>query len=437
MRGLWSTGLLALVLVGLVGYIYFIDAKKEPAGATTKEKLFGTVKAEDIEEVQVKSADGDTSRLQKSDGKWQIVEPVKTSADEGEASSLATSLASLDIERVVDENAPDLKQYGLDTARVEVGFKAKGDKDFRRVLIGSKTPTGNDLYARLQDQKKVFLISSYLDGTFNKNTFALRDRRILVFDQNTVDGLEVSSGTTKIALAKSGAEWRLSAPVSARADFAAVQGSLGRLSSTQMQGIVDADGQNLPKFGLDTPTATIAVVTGSSRATLTFGKTEDALLFAKDSSRPAVFTVAPVIKDDVIRTVSDFRRKDLFDSRAFTANRVEFKRGADTVTLEKSKSKDGADVWKSAGKDVDAAKADDLLTKVTGLRADSFVDATHPSLKTPALVVTVTFDDKKSETVNLSKSGTDVFSSRPDEPGSGKLSSMGLDEVIKALDAMK
>jgi hypothetical protein len=142
------------------------------------------------------------------------------------------------VQRVVDENPSDLTEYGLEPARIEVAFRTTGQTDLRRLHIGEKTPTGSDLYARLPDQKRVFLVSSYLDSTFNKNTFALRDRRILVFDRAAVDGLELTSGTSKTRLTKSGSEWRLASPVSVRADFAAVEGALERLSSTQMQGIV-------------------------------------------------------------------------------------------------------------------------------------------------------------------------------------------------------
>ena len=70
MRG-WSTLALVVVFAGLVGYIYFVDSKQEPGGSTVKEKPFGSLQADDIEEVQVKSADGETTRLQKTDGKWQ------------------------------------------------------------------------------------------------------------------------------------------------------------------------------------------------------------------------------------------------------------------------------------------------------------------------------------------------------------------------------
>jgi len=437
MRRAWPTLLMVLVLVGLVGYIYFVDSKREPGSSTVKEKPFTAVQADDIEEVQVKSADGETTHLQKTDGKWQVVEPVKAAADTSEATSIASSLASLEIQRVVDPNPTDLKQYGLEPARLEVAFKAKGQKDLTRLQIGEKTPTGGDLYARLPDQKRVFLVSSYLDSTFNKNTFALRDRRILVFDRNMVDSLEVTDGTTKTRLTKSGSDWKIASPISVRADFAAVEGALERLSSTQMQGIVDPEGKDLAKYGLTKASGSIAVGTGSSSATLTLGSTENALLYARDSSRPMVFTIAPAIKGDVIRSVADFRRKDLFDGRAFTTTKAEFKRGTETIVLEKSKGKDNTDVWKAGGKDVDAMKADDLMTKVTGLRAASFQDQPPPSLKTPTLVVTVVFGENKQETVSFAQAGTDVFASRPDEPGAAKVEGMGFEDVMKAIDAVK
>ena len=50
-------------------------------------------------------------------------------------------------------------------------------------------------------------------------------------------------------------------------------------------------------------------------------------MYAKDASRPMIFTVAPTLYTDVIRDVGEFRRKDLFDSRSFTSTHVEFKRG--------------------------------------------------------------------------------------------------------------
>jgi hypothetical protein len=436
MHGLRSTLALLVVLAGLGAYIYFVEWKRDPSAATAREKVFGTVETDDVEEVRI-VAGGETSRVQKADGTWRLVEPVAIPADQGELSSIASSLATLDVQSVVDENAVDLKQYGLDPARVEVGFRTKGQKELRSVLLGDKTPTGGDLYARMPGGKRVFLVPSYLDTTFNKTTFALRDKRILPIERDKVDGLEVAAGATTLQFAKSGSEWTIVKPIAARADFGVVESAIDRLTSGQMQGIVDDLGDNPAKFGLDRPTATMTLAMGSARATLTLGKTENALVFAKDSSRPMIFTVAPTIRTDVVKEVGEYRRKDLFDARSFTATRLEIRRGRETIVIEKTTGKDDKETWRTSdGKDVDSTKAEDLLAKVTGLRAQSFEAATHASLRSPLLSVSVRYDADKSETVAFGRAGAEVFASRTGEPGSAKLDQTPFDEAIKAIDAI-
>src|SRR5689334_17475291 len=99
MRSLRSTLVLIVILGGLVGYIYYLN-KDESAGTETKEKAFASLKAEDIEDVQIKTGD-QTTRVQKADGTWKITSPEAAPADQGELSSITSSLATLDIQRVV------------------------------------------------------------------------------------------------------------------------------------------------------------------------------------------------------------------------------------------------------------------------------------------------------------------------------------------------
>jgi len=207
--------------------------------------------------------------------------------------------------------------------------------------------------------------------------------------------------------------------------------------STKMQALTAEEAGDLKPYGLDKPTATMVVKTGSSAATLIMGKTENSVVYAKDVSRPMIFTVAPILVTDVAKDSGEFRRKDVFDFRSFNADRAEFVRGGTTQVFEKKKDKDGKDEWKnSSGATVDTMKVEDLLTKVSGLRATSF-DATVPAaMKTPALTVKTDFGGQ-SEMVTLAHAGTDVLAARPDEPGVAKLDAAGLDEVVKALDALK
>jgi hypothetical protein len=439
MGRLLSTLAMVLVLAGLAGYIYFADDNGGSDATTTKEKAFGTVASEDIEEVRIALNEEMPARVTKTNGTWKLVEPSAADADASELSSITSSLSTLDIERVVDEKAGDLAQYGLAPPRIDVSFKVKGQE--KRILLGDKTATGGDIYAKLPDSPRVFLVSSYIESTFKKDPFSLRDKTILKVDRAKVDGFTASDGKTTLEFTKNGSDWTIVKPIAARADFGAVEGAIERLATANMQGITADNATTLAQYGLDKPTATMTVKSGSSSATLTLGKTENAVVFAKDASRPLVFTVAPTLRDDVIKPVGDFRRKDLFDARSFTATRVEFTRGNDTQTFEKSKSKDKdgkeVDVWKDGkGGTVDTMKVEDLLNKVTGLRASSFEAAAPAALKTPTVSITASFDSKM-ETVTIARSGTDAFAARPDEPGAAKLDTTAVDEALKALDALK
>jgi hypothetical protein len=437
-RGLKSTIALAVLLLGLVGYIYFVDSKKPASGAAEIKARAFTVEADQIEEIQIKPVAAERSRAEKANGAWQLVEPEKTDADQGQLTNAATSLASLEVNGVVDENPTDVAQYGLNPAKLDVAFRVKGQKDLQRLLIGDKTAAGGDLYAKRADEKRVFLISSYLDGTFNRTPFDLRDKAVLKFDHDKVDGLEIARQGTITQLAKSNGEWTLVKPYKARADFGTAEAALTSLSSTQMQKIVSSDARDLQAYGLDRPAATTTVMSGSARATLAIGKVEGESAYARDLSRPMVFAIPQATAVDLEKGADMFRRKDMFDARSFNASRVELHRGAETLTFARSKDKDGKDVWtNAAGKVVDTAKVEDMLMKLSNIRAQLFQDRVDPALKMPTLAATVTLDSGKTETVALARQGDAVIANRSDEPGSATVEMMAFNDAMMTIDALK
>jgi len=172
MRGLKSTIALIVVLAGLGAYIYFVTWKQaDTASTSNKEKVFSSVEADKIEDLKVTSSAGDATSLKKSGGEWQIVQPI-AKADASEVNGITAALSSIEITRVVDENPSSLNDYGLSNPRVEIEFKTGGAKDYRKLLIGEKSPTGSDLFAKRNDEKKVFLIPAFQESTFDKKTFA-------------------------------------------------------------------------------------------------------------------------------------------------------------------------------------------------------------------------------------------------------------------------
>ncbi len=436
MRGLTSTLLLAAVLTGLGAYIYFVD-RHRPA-TEPSEQIFPAVSADDIEEVEIRASDGELVRARRSGDAWTLVEPEQVDADSSELSSITSSLASLDIRRVVDEDATDLSQYGLEPGRIDIGFRTRGAEDFRRILIGERSPAGGDVYARLPDENRVFLVASYLDSTFDKDAFALRDKRILRVARDKADGLELTAGTTTLLFGKDGSEWRLLKPFAARADYSTVEAALQRLASAQMHSIVASEADDLRKYGLDRPVATMTVLVEGTRATIALGSTDNALVFARDESRPMIFTVAPTLQTDVIKSVSDYRRKDLFDARSFTTTHVALRHSGEQTMLEKATADEDTSVWHDAnGAEVAGEKVESLLSSLSFLRAQSFDSNIHPSLKTPELEMELRFGDDKSETVAFARAGDEVLARRVDEPGMARLERSAYDEILEAVDALK
>lgn len=445
MRGVRSFLALLVILIGLGAYVYFVESKRTPGDTGEKRDKVFAVESDKIEEIRIKSESGDKTTVRKTGSEWQIVEPAAAKPDEAEISGLTSNLASLEIQRVVDENVSDLKEYGLAEPRIEVAFKAAGQE--RRLQIGAKTPPGTDLYARVGDEKRVFLISSYLDSTFNRTTFDLRDKAVLKIERDKVDAIEVASGSRNMRVEKKSGEWRMTSPVNARADYSSVEGLVGRVTTLQMKSIAAPDAKDLKTYGLETPVATVRLNTGSSQAALAIGTAAgEGAVYARDLSRPTVFTIESGLADDLKKEPAEYRQKDLFDARAFNSTRIDVIRNGQPVAFEKTKTKnkDGQEEekWRQiapSARDVDQTKVDALISAATGARATTFVGKSPKTAPDkPELTVTIKFEDgKKEERVTFARSGADAFASRADFPDVAKLDASSLDNIIKALEALK
>ncbi len=126
----------------------------------------------------------------------------------------------------------------------------------RRQPAATSTP-------RIPGEKRVFLVSSFLDSTFNKTPFALRDKVILKIDRQKADGLDLAEGADERSAGQE--RQRLDAREAACRRAPTSPSSRARSSasaSAQMVGITDENASDLAKYGLDKPTATITVVDG-------------------------------------------------------------------------------------------------------------------------------------------------------------------------------
>ena len=446
MRGLTSTLILVVVLAGLGAYIYFVDSKKPAKSAATegepaKEKLFDKVATDKINEIRV-TYQGESTLLRKDASGWKLVEPSQVDADATEAIGLAQNITSLESVRPVDDNPSDLAQFGLDKPQILVEFKGEGGVagSFK---LGNKNPTQSEMYAMKGGEKRVVLVSSFQESNFNRTAFNLRDKKILKFDRDKADSLALAKGTSAIEMARSGSDWKVTGPVPSRSDYSAIEGFLTRLSQANMSKLVEENPKDLAKYGLDKPTVTVTIGAGSAKTGLQVGKTDGDQMYARDASRPIVFTLDTTLKDDLNKNFDDFRKKELFDFRPFYTAKLRIVRDTKAFDFEKVPAAKPSDqeTWKvtPAGAPsftADATAMDDLLNKLPNVKAESFIDpkSTKTGLDKPVLVVSASYDEGKFERVRFGQVGDNYYAVRDGETGGVKVDSSSMKNVLQALD---
>ena len=449
MRGIWSTLALIVVLGGLGAYIYFVESERPAStsveGEPAREKFF-TVETDKINEIRV-NYKGQTTLLRKDEAGWKMIEPTAVDADPAEAISLAQAISNLESVREVVDNPADLTQFGLSDPPVIVEFKAEGGVG-GSFKLGNKNPTQSEIYAMKDGANSVVLVSAFQESSFTKEPFALRDKRILKFDREKADTLSLDKGGNSMELARSGSEWRVVTPVAGRSDYSAVEGFLTRLSSANMATLVDEKPADLAKYGLDKPAMTVTIGAGSSKTVLEVGKTENDQTYARDASRPMVFTVDSTLQGDLNKSFDDYRKKELFEFRPFYLAKLravlDSPGGPKTYEFEKvPAAKPGEpETWKvtrvgGASHTADAAAMDDLLNKLVAIRAESFVSGnTRTGLDKPALVVSASYDEGKFERVRFGAVGDNAYGKRDDEAAVARIAANSMRDALLAFDTV-
>ena len=460
MRRGYSTLTLLVVFVALGSYLYFVELERPPASEVPPNESLIDVASEDFAQLTITTNGQETILEQSEDGnEWRLTGPVTAVADETQVSSITSALSTLQIQRVVAEDVVDFAPFGLDAPTVAVDFVAANGSPSERLLIGDSTPTGGERYAMLADSGRVVLVAAHLDTTFAKSPFDLRDKTILGFDISDVDQFEIQSSAALIRLEKAQNEWILQEPWDARADFSTVEGLVGQLSSGQMRSVVSesvsdeaAEETTAANYGLSDPRLTATIRLGSATATLIVGNdASDGTLYARDASRPVVFTIDSTLVNNLTRAASEFRDKNLFDFSPFNASRIEIQQADGSAVFEKVEAEDeeSGSSWMQVSPDsiaADRTQMDDFLGKLSNLRGESFVETRDDvTFNENSLLLTAQIQFNTSgagevsqeDLVTLWRSGDVTYGVRVGEPGAAILDTRTVDDALESLATLQ
>ena len=185
----------ALVFFILAGILYWSEHHK-PAEDTAKVSAdtppaILKLDASAITRLDLEKKDAKPIVLTKADsGEWQITGPQPFGADQTVVSGMLSTLSSLNSERMVEDKATDLKQYGLDQPALQLDITEKDNKT-QKLLIGDDTPTGGAAYAMLVGDPRVFTMASYAKTSVDKSLNDLRDKRLLTVNPDKISRIEL------------------------------------------------------------------------------------------------------------------------------------------------------------------------------------------------------------------------------------------------------
>jgi hypothetical protein len=473
----WKTGVALLVLAGLGSYIWFVERKQEPKREGEREKVTVlTVDKAKAKEISLASAGGETIRLVKEASGWKVAAPFTAPADTSAVESMLTSLEKLEADEVVVEQAASPAEFGLDKPGRTITAVVEGAPAPLSVEFGAKSPDGSSVYARSAGSPKVYLVPQWVEGTFDKKPFDLRDRDLLHVKRDDVRSLEVAGPEGGYALARTDAgEWAFTKPVATRAGRWSVDGLLGTVENLRMDSVAAEAATDVKAYGLGAPTRTVSLVLkdGSTRTLEIGGPAPDPTAtpsptpspspakkgekptppeepkptkyYARQAGTGLVAVVPATLADDLAKGMGELRAKRLLEVATYETEGFETVAGGTKRVYAKSttKDKDGFDKtqWKRTApdaKDVETTKVEDALFKMGGVEVQEFVDQPQApaayGLDAPALKVTV--KAKGESWIEVGKKDSAYYARRNGDAAVLKLDPTKAEELLKAFSEL-
>ena len=420
------------VLVVLAGALYWSNhhkpAETVQASADTPPKIL-SLNESDINRIDVKKKDAPELVLAKDNGKWHIDSPEKLGADQSAASGMVSTLSSLSSERVVEDKADDLSQFGLSNPKLEVDVTGKNNSA-HKLLIGDDTPTNSGSYAKLDGDPRVFTIASYTKNNIDKRVNDLRDKRLITVEPDKISRLDLTANQQDIEFRRNKDQWQILKPKPLRADSYQVDELVRKLTDAKMDLTSDDQKKAASAFASSKPVATAKVTTDSGTQELQVRKNKNDY-YAKSTVVNGVYKIASDVGQGLDKKLDDFRNKKLFDFGYTDPEKIEIHDGSKSYFLTKS----GDDWWSGDGKKLDLSSAETVIDKIRGLQATKFADS---GFGNPGLEIFVISNvGKRAEKVLISKQGNDYLAERENEPALYVLDSKTVEDLEKAASDLK
>ena len=282
MRRYRSALILLLVLALMAGGYYFYtavwptmgggsgDGKEDdkPAAAATEniklvDRKSDELKTLDIEYLSEKFAAEKYTVMEKSEGsdkerevtRWRLTNRKDFRPDSSKLATAASNFCTITSSKIVEENAGDLSQYGFggpNAARISGAFS---DGAVVTLEIGDKNPTNDGYYVRKENERTIYLGSSYSSEKILLKKAELADLKLFALEENDVSRIEMTRGGAPLFAAwhKGEYDWELEYPVIAPMNAMPEGLIFESVKDLYASSYEEVGAKDLSKYGLDNP----------------------------------------------------------------------------------------------------------------------------------------------------------------------------------------
>ena len=427
---------LAIFLAVLATAIAYVNHREK--GKMAQEGILLDIPAASIDKIELMSK-GQRFVFSRSETLWFLEEPLAAKADKVVLENILDNFCRLKYDRLVEEDAKDLKIFGLDKPEIELKLFVKG-KPAHTILLGMKNSLDESSYVRLAAGGKVVTIAAYKRSDLEKDLFAFRDKKFLDIDTMAVTALDCRYEDKTIAFSKKNGRWFMEKPVYSLAQDAKVSellSSASMLAALAFTGAASADKKR--EFGLEKPLLAIELRSAAGPRKIAVGKKGERY-YALADGVPEICEIAKDFPEKFAGDPAAFREKKVAVFYAFDVRELSFQRGPFTFKIRK----DPAGNWEFAmpvpGKKPGEEKISRLLTALADCEAKEFIDGPKAPIEFTTRIVMKTEDPaepgKRSETVMefSAAEGETVFARNPELPYGFRVGKEILDKLPAKID---
>ena len=336
-----------IVALGLAAYIFLFERHtlNTEERAQQAAKLFPDFDPAKVASVEIlRSNNVKFIRAERSNDHWRLVQPAYP-AQSTAIDNWLRLFGALDRSHYL--SAADLlaqpgglTAFGLDSPQATVMIQ-QGTRKIH-VLLGAKTPVGEQLYLQEVGSDGAFVTDSALLDRLPQSAADWRDPTFLDFSALKFDRVHVRAGQRDFEVERSPGStlWRLSKPRLARADNALLQQLFQQLQTARVnQFVSDAPGSDLEAYGLQSTEITLVFSLGTNSVlTIDFGKSpanQPGQVFARRSNYPASVVTVPKQLLTLLRApYTDFLDKHLVEFPVAAVERIDA-RATEAFALQK------------------------------------------------------------------------------------------------------